>query len=560
MLPFNSDMRLRGLLALFFISLALPAGAEYFTIRQYEVNVRITEEGFAEFEEELQVEFEQPRHGIFRFIPYRDDIGGHRVDRFIEKIDVAQRKFSSCKENLNVVIKIGDADQYVEGVQVYKITYRVINPLNFFERNAEFYWDLIGTSWEVPIEKISFAVIFPDKVLLTREDVRCFTGAAGQAGQDVALTVQPHGIRGETLRPFSYGEGLTMAVNLDKDLFRPLSGWRWFLKQHGLLLAAPCFLLLAFYALFRARNRHVSIMTEFFPPEGISPAIAGGFVDHSVDSNDVLSLIPHLANKGYLRLEVEEGRGLFARDTVTFVRLKEAGEDLLPFENHFFNALFAYGQRVQLDSLKNKFYVHLNAVQASVKGWIHNQGWYETGQKKVAALVGLGGVLAIGWGVWALVARQNTDGLALIGSGVVLFFLTSRFNKRTPTGNKTYQRLEGFRQFVEKAERPVIERLLKDDPLYYDKTMPYALAFGYLKKWNRMFDGLLTAPPAWYGGPVMPVGSLHQSWQTFSESFPAEVSKIGSVFSSSPGSSGSGGSGGGGFSGGGSGGGGGGSW
>src|SRR5690606_16580365 len=111
------------------------------------------------------------------------------------------------------------------------------------------------------------------------------------------------------------------------------------------------------------------------------------------------------------------------------------------------------------------------------------------------------GVIALGWGIYALVARQNTDGFALIGTGLVMFFLATRFNKRTPEGNKTYQRLEGFRQFVEKAERPVIERLLKDDPHYYDKTMPYALAFGYLKQWNRMFDGLLTEPPSWYGGP-----------------------------------------------------------
>lgn len=554
-------MSLRGLGALLLLVL-LPSAlrAEYFTIREYVVNVRITPEGYADFEEVLRVEFTEPRHGIFRFIPYRDDIGGKRVDRYFEEIDVEQIKFSSFKENLNMVIKIGDADKYVDGLQTYTITYRIINPLNFFEQNTEFYWDLIGTAWEVPIEQIRFSITFPDKVLLTRDDVRCFTGGAGKAGEDVTFSVQPNGVTGQTTRAFSYGEGLTVAVNLDKDVFKPMSGWRWFLKRHGLLLAPIAFLIGAFYAMYHARNRRMTIMTEYFPPDGISPAIAGGFVDHSVDSNDVLSLIPHLANMGYLRLEVEEGKGLFAKDKVTFVRLKEAGEDLLPFENHFFNALFAYGDRVQLESLKNKFYVHLGAVQSSVKGWIHNQGWYESGQKKLAGLVGLGGVIAIGWGVFALFARQNSDGLALIGTGILMFFLSTRFNKRSPDGNKTYQRLEGFRRFVEKAERPVIERLLKDDPHYYDKTMPYALAFGYLKQWNRMFDGLLMEPPSWYGGPMMHTGSMHHSWQNFSESFPTEVSKIGSVFNSSPSSSGSGGGGGGGFSGGGSGGGGGGSW
>ncbi len=106
----------------------------------------------------------------------------------------------------------------------------------------------------------------------------------------------------------------------------------------------------------------------------------------------------------------------------------------------------------------------------------------------------------------------------------------------------------------------MIERLMKEDPLYYDKTMPFALAFGYLKQWNHQFEGLLTQPPSWYGSPGMHGAYLGQSWNTFSESFPSEINSIGSAFTSAPSSSGSGGGGGGGFSGGGSGGGGGGSW
>ncbi|MEO6130874.1 MAG: DUF2207 domain-containing protein, partial [Saprospiraceae bacterium] len=145
----------------------------------------------------------------------------------------------------------------------------------------------------------------------------------------------------------------------------------------------------------------------------------------------------------------------------------------------------------------------------------------------------------------------------------IIFFISSRFHKRTLAGNETFQKLAGFRQFVAKAERPVIERLMKDDPLYYDKTMPYALAFGYLSQWNKQFEGLLTQPPSWYSSPAMMYGGdMNRSWNTFSQSFPSEISHIGSVFGSSPSSSGSGGGsgGGGGFSGGGGGGGGVGSW
>jgi uncharacterized membrane protein len=300
-------------------------------------------------------------------------------------------------------------------------------------------------------------------------------------------------------------------------------------------------------------------MTEYFPPDGISPAIAGGFVDHSVDNNDVLCLIPHLANKGYLRMEAQEG-GFFKKSNITFYKMKDAGPELFAFEKQFFNALFSTGDLVELKDLRDKFYTHMSLVKSAVKEWIKEQGWYETDQKAMGCITGIIGLVALAWGAYAVFAKQNLDGFALIGAGILLFYFASKFNKRSPAGNKTFQKLEGFRMFVKKAERPVIERLMKEDPLYYDHTMPYALAFGYLKQWNKQFEGLLTEPPSWYGSPGMHGAHLTQSWGNFSESFPSEINSIGSVFSSSPSSSSSGGGGGGGFSGGGSGGGGGSSW
>lgn len=540
---------------------ATTVKAEYFSIIKYDVNVTFAVDGSADFVETIEVRFTEPRHGIFRFIPYRDILNGKQLDRIIKDVKVDGFKFTTSKvENNNIEIRIGDADTYVEGTQVYRIRYRVVNPLNFFDdQHSEFYWDLLGTQWQVEIDNASFQLNFPESVSLTNEQVRCFTGASGAASQDVRLTVQPRKVEGQATRKFMPGEGMTVATFFPEGTFKAMSGWSYFLERHGLLLAPIFFIFSGLLAMFFARNRRQTIMTEFFPPAGISPAIAGGFVDHSVDNNDVLCLIPHLANSGYLRLEVREG-GFLQKDDITFFKLKEAGPELFEFERSFFNALFASGDQVELKSLKDKFHVHLTSVKSSVKAWIMAQGWYEPDQKSMGCMTGIGGLLALAWGGFAAFGRQNPDGFALIVTGFILFFFASRFNKRSPKGNETYRHLEGFRQFVKKAERPVIERLMKEDPLYYDKTMPFALAFGYLKQWNNQFQGLLTEPPSWYGAPGMHHAAMGQSWSNFSESFPSEISSMGSVFNSTPSSSGSGGGGGGGFSGGGSGGGGGGSW
>jgi len=36
----------------------------------------------------------------------------------------------------------------------------------------------------------------------------------------------------------------------------------------------------------------------------------------------------------------------------------------------------------------------------------------------------------------------------------------------------------GYAKFIEKCDKNVLENLLKEDPLFVDKTLPYAVAFG----------------------------------------------------------------------------------
>ena len=528
--------------------------AEYFVIRSYNVEVEITEEGYAEFREVIRVEFSEPRHGIYRDIPLKSRINGETVKRIIQNVEVEGHKKKTSTNNGNFRIRIGDPDAYVDGFVTYVIKYRVLNPLNFYEQNIEFYWDLLGTSWPVPTDRFLFSVTLPNRISLEQSDVLVFSGEKGNSGTDANFEVSGSRIEGSSLHGFNAGEALTIAVNLPVDSFEPMSAWEKTRKTHGLLFAPLIFLFAGGWATWKARNKKLTIMPEYFPPEDVSPCIAGGFVDHRVDTSDVLCLLPQLAIKGYLQIETEEG-GFWSKDKVYFTKLKELDGSESEFEKMFYEALFSYGDRVRLKDLKNKFYVHIGEIRNAVRKWIDKQGWYESSQRNMGCLVAIGGVAAIAWGMYALIAKENLDGIALLVTGVVLFILTTQFNKRTPTGNEAYLRFAGFREFVKKAEKPVIERLLKDDPNYYDKTMPYALAFGYLKNWNQQFEGLLSEPPRWYYGHGHAAAGM-ESWNQFSDNFSSEIDDISSVFTSSPSSSSSGG----GSSGGGSGGGGGGSW
>ena len=79
-----SAMLKRGLFLLLFCwAAAVPLRAEYFTITNYSVRVVFTEEGYADFDETIEVLFSEPRHGIFRNIPLKSEVNGTTVTRIM---------------------------------------------------------------------------------------------------------------------------------------------------------------------------------------------------------------------------------------------------------------------------------------------------------------------------------------------------------------------------------------------------------------------------------------------------------------------------------------------
>lgn len=125
--------------------------------------------------------------------------------------------------------------------------------------------------------------------------------------------------------------------------------------------------------------------------------------------------------------------------------------------------------------------------------------------------------------------------------------------KRTPYGNEIYGKLKGFKRFLETAEKPQLEALVRQNPEYFYNILPYTYALEVSDVWVEQFETIAMTAPEWYVG----TGTFDvYSFNTFMQN---TMSSAQSYASSSGGSS-SGGSSGGGSSGGGSGGGGGGSW
>ncbi len=569
------------------VLLIFSAGwAEFFEISNYVVRAHILANGMLDMTEELTVFFYQPRHGIYRTIPSRLQFEDFAHRFRIRNIRVERFSYSTSWDNGLLTIKIGSASRYVEGVQLYTIHYTVVNPILVFTNEGGafqvFYWNLIGTQWEVPIRNVSFEVKIDRP--WEKPDFVVYAGSYGGTNTSRVFSYYDapfQTIRGELRGELAPTEGMTILA-VFPDGFWPINDGRSFLEKHGGVLSfgflvAYTILLFFLWAKF-GKDKPFVKMVHFYPPADLTPAEAGMLIDNSVDQRDIVATFFDWACRGHII--IEEKKKTLSKDFV-FHKKK-------PLENpHTYETILWYGlfsgvssrsnpaslqetitlfsrakntssaddatekESVALSDLKDVFYTSFELAKQEITDSVKDKRLYKPYSREMGFLcLFLGFGLLIGGIVLSALGEVWYPAFVGVLSALVSFFFAGIMPARTEEGQKYYEQLVGFREFMKRADWPRLERILKDDPLYFDKTLPYAIIFGLEKKWTQKFAPVLTTPPTWY------MGATTFSPMYLSNAIHSSISQMGTVMSSSPSSS----SGGGGFSGGGGGGGGGGSW
>ncbi len=360
--------------ALIAVLTAIPAAAatslEGYLISDYNVSVNITETNAYDVTEVITVQFTEPRHGIYREIPYEGtwlrQSGSTDWRAQITNIDVEGADFSVSKSDGNVIVKIGDADTTVEGTQVYRISYR----LQFYDDGMpdedEVYYNLIGTEWGTSIDHVSFSVTLPksfDEKLLGFS-----TGAYGSSGYNpeaLTFSVDGNTITGEVHEQLSSYQAVTMRMQLMQGYFEiPFQG----AVDVALLVGIAALVVLAFVMfLLYGRDKKIVKTVEFYAPESMTPSEVGYIIDGAVDNRDVVSLVIYWAHRGYLAIDDTGGSDF------QFRKLRDLGDDANPFEKNMFQKLFKDSPVATSASLKNTFYKTIASTQSMISKSFENE-------------------------------------------------------------------------------------------------------------------------------------------------------------------------------------------
>ncbi len=218
------------------LTLPLSAYTESFDITRFGCDVDINRNGTVHVREMIDVRFTEQRHGIFRTIPFISTVYGRRQEITLSGFR-ANRSMQVTREGNYMKIRMGDANSYVSGDQSYVIDYDVRGVILTGNTNYdEFYWNVTGNEWPVPIHSTHIEITIPENIIIGENaDFRVYAGPYGsttivapveeRTGTAITNSNASSFLKGRTLVidvPDGMGvcEGVTLQLRIKKGVLR----------------------------------------------------------------------------------------------------------------------------------------------------------------------------------------------------------------------------------------------------------------------------------------------------------------------------------------------------
>lgn len=529
-----------------------------YTIDDYKVNAIYHSNNTIDVKEVINVNFSSNRHGIYRNIP--ETMYVNRDEKYklsIKNITVLNDEYEVDYDSGNRVIQIGSEDYTIIGPHTYTLTYTIVIPEDYHSDLDFIYYSVLGNNWDTTINHFSFDIQF-EKALTEKEmsNIQVFSGSLGNQSND--LNIQPS-ITSNSITGSAYDIGPKQAITifgkLRKNYF--VEAKQTTSKIPFIFLGLA--ILFGLYSLVRClllKKTHITPIVNFYPPKDMDPAMVGTIVDESVDQEDLMALIPYWASKGYLTISETsddliltkvEGheppvlnhqkkiyKGLFKyKDSVKLSKLssdfgkaindaKEAlnnefsGDKKLSKIDHgfvttilsmicmilciLFNTRYSIVDNLIETILATFTFVIMMVMNYSAAASsVFNKN--KLGVLKKALSVAL--VLIVIYFIY----RQTQSIVSIVSFefmviGIVATTLpilfSSKFNVVSDYFKSVAGDLLGFKDFIEKAEVPQLERLSEENSSYYYDVIPYAMVFGLSEMWTKKFSTIPLAQPDWY--------------------------------------------------------------
>ena len=348
-------------------------------IESYNVDINVSNNNSYDIKETIVAYFNKEKHGIIRNIPTRNTVtrtdGSTNTNRAkITNVNVNE-KYSLSRGADEVKLKIGDAGTVLTGRHTYQISYTYNIGDDKLKDADEFYLNLIGNQWDTNINKLTFKITMPKD--FDTDKIGFSVGKYGTSGipKDgyFNYSVKNNVITGTYNKTLPPNNGFTVRITLPDGYFEKQK-----LKITIFDFIAIClpiiFLIIAIFEWKKYGKDEKPVETvEFNPPDNMNSLDVAYAYKGKANSNDVVSLLIYLANKGYIKIKVEEtGSKLLKSKSYKIIEVKKYdGND--ENERLFLERLFKNGtiyrtennnvfRCVTKSDLEESFYTTVNEI------------------------------------------------------------------------------------------------------------------------------------------------------------------------------------------------------
>lgn len=535
-------------------------------VQEFTAEYTLQADGRVLVSEEIIYDFQaSERHGIFRTLSKQHPQGASAwyKERFLDiAVQSVERNgevtpYEVTDGRSEIKVRVGDPDRTITGEHRYTIQYTVDGALSTTDRGQEFYWNVTGSEWSVPLARVQARVVAAKAELLA-DDYACYQGRSGTNQECDSATTTAGAARQFTATNVQPGEELTIAVAVT-DAVTPRSTERW--SMVWLLLAGLAVWVVGLGVwVWRYRTQDDPdhpIVPQYEPYDDYLPMYTGLLFNGRLDARDIAAGILYLAEQGFLQIERTENKvwWLFSTTDYELTLQRPITDAPTRFLRTVATLLFTESATVpqtkrlsELEKYKSKNRKIIVNLQKELQKDLQDAGFMvrTVTVKEIGWAFVPGIILAIlaWWWQWEVVAM-------VVGVAVVVVLVLVLQPRRTARGYDALLHIKGFREFLRltDSERFTFHNAPAKNPQTFMEYLPYAIALGVEKEWAEVFADVTIPQPEWYS-------------DTTQRSFSAvaltnDLSSFSSALASSSATSGSSG---GGSAGGGAGGGGGGSW
>lgn len=517
-------------------SMGAVAEVNQFTITSFDADYKAIPSGdrlTLQVRERITAQFDNYRtnHGIERRLDARYGDTDIDLGDFTVTDDRGEPlPFSRRADDDDLVLRIGDPDDYVYGTVTYVIGYTIGNAMVAGPDRQEIYLDVNGTGWLQPFGRVSASLDasrLADRLL---GEQACYQGRAGatarcaidRTGTTFRAAVTDLGPRETMTIAVGFQPGtVATAVPLPG---RPGFGWTGLLAMPALGAACLAFAL-AMRAVRRSLGRVGEVVTRFEPPPDIPPIAAADFLSRPETgaaaqlADLVVTGLATITSAEIPTATAAQDRGrlgsrpaaeLRSGLTVTLTGADDISRATL---QTICTTLFGYRRPVSLDDVRHRDIANATALRRDLLKDL----WLRKDPIVPGPMLAVGMVALTLWG-WVQLGMGIPElGWPFLGCGllaVLLLVAAAHYypplGRLTPKGRQVRDELAGLQRFVTMAEAGRIGWLQNavDAPRVtgtkdaetlvklYEPLLPYAIIFGVERTWQQLLGSLYDTLPS----------------------------------------------------------------